>query len=1142
MPPQLLVSTVPDLKDLNRIALDPGRSVVVEAVAGSGKTWLLVSRIVRLLLAGVEPSEIVAITFTRKAAQEMAGRLRNWLYLLATADEAQAREFLLQREIPEAELAAALGRARLLYERFLTAQPPITITTFHSWFLQLLKRAPLEAGALGDVNLAEQTGALVDDAWERFGGQIQREPQSTQAQALDRLFRDYGLDSTRRLLGNFLLRRADWWAYTLGQGDPAGWALERIAAGMDCEPGTDVIGTLMADEALRLALAELVNLLERNTPTDVQLAAAYITVEDSDDAQSWFGAVKTLLLTGSGTLRARKPSGAQAKRLGAPGEARCLELHATLGERVLGACAQLTDQACYRANAAALTCGVALLDAYQTVKAERQMIDYGDIEWHAYRLISVSDHAVYMHYKLDSRYRHILLDEFQDTNPLQWLTLKSWFAAAAEADARPVVFLVGDPKQSIYRFRRAEARLFMDAAAYLRDEFGAPKVLQQQSRRCAPAVIAIVNQLFSAEPEFSGYEPHTAHAAKPGRVEVLPLIRKAASGVTAMTADSGMDGATPAAAGIALRNPLERALEVELDRRREDEAQQLAQRIGLIVECWRIADDESGSRMRPARYRDIMILVKRRTHLAIYEQSLRAAGIPFITSRQGGLLATLEAQDMVALLEFIVSPFADLKLAHVLRSPIFGCTDEDLITLVQAPGDRWWDRLGHLVTQSQSSPAVSRAHALLTGWLAQSDGLPVHDQLDRIYFEGDVMRRYAAAVPRAMRDPVLANLQAFMQRALDTDAGRYPSLPRFLHEVMDLSDASAQEAPDEGIVGDAGDAVRIYTVHGAKGLEAPIVWLLDAAAGQEPGNAYDVMVDWPPEAAAPTHFSLCTKKAEQSTAQQALEQCEAVLVRREELNLLYVAMTRAQQALIVSGCDGKGLEDSWYEKVRSAVRAADGAGALGDDVALAAAYGDSLEDGTCEADAPDASAIVRAGPEAPADPRLNRALPTGVRREAIAGRGQSYGTRFHRLMERYTLAGDGHDREAIQRELGLTEREFRVMSDSAARLLSEPALRRFFDPAQHERAANELAYVDASGEVRRIDRLVEFADEVWVLDYKTGEPTRDPALMASYEEQMQAYAAAVESMFPDKAVKAMLIFSSGAHQTVAIASKTSAGN
>ncbi|HEV7800034.1 MAG TPA: 3'-5' exonuclease, partial [Burkholderiales bacterium] len=431
--------------------------------------------------------------------------------------------------------------------------------------------------------------------------------------------------------------------------------------------------------------------------------------------------------------------------------------------------------------------------------------------------------------------------------------------------------------------------------------------------------------------------------------------------------------------------------------------------------------------------------------------------------------------------------------------------------------------------------ALHCAHALLSGWLAQSDGLPVHDQLDRIYFEADVIRRYAAAVPRAMRDPVLANLHAFMQRALDTDAGRYPSLPRFLHELVDLADASAQEAPDEGIVGDAGDAVRIYTVHGAKGLEAPIVWLLDAAAGQEPGNAYDVMVDWPPEAHAPSHFSVCTKKAEQSACQQRLAESEGVLVRREALNLLYVAMTRAQQALIVSGCDGKGLEDSWYEKVRSAVRAAAGLG-IGDDVALSAAHGDALENTLGKASPLDDAAAAYAQPAMSIDPRMTEALPTGVRHPAIAGRGQHYGTRFHRLMERITVfpSGNGADRAAIQRDLGVADREFTAMWDSATRLLSEPALARFFDPAQYRRAANELAYVDAAGEVRRIDRLVEFAEEVWVLDYKTGEPPKDAALMALYEEQMQTYGAAVAAIVPGKAVKALLIFASGAHQAVAI--------
>ena len=1101
-------------QNVNRIALDPARSVVVGAVAGSGKTWLLVSRILRLLIDGVAPSEILAITFTRKAAQEMATRLRDWLRDLATMDEAQVREFLLARELPESELDDAVRRARPLYERFLTAQPPITIATFHGWFLQLLKRAPLEAGALGDVNLVEQTGALVDEAWQRFGSLVQRDPGSELARALDTLFRGYGLDMTRKLLRNFVMHRAEWWAYTRGQTEPVKWALQRIASEME-DPFGNAAQSGFEDGALKAELDTLAALLARNTPTDINLAQTYRGAGAGGNADIWFDAACELVLKKiDGTMRSRKPSGAQAKRLGRD-EAVMLALHESLGVRLSQLSRLRANQTCYRVNEAALTCGVALVDAYQAVKDERQAIDYGDIEWLAYSLVSHGEHAAHMHYKLDARYRHILLDEFQDTNPLQWLTLKSWFAAAAEAGSQPVVFLVGDAKQSIYRFRGAEARLFDEAALYLKDAFGAARVPQNESRRCAPPVIDVVNILFTAQPDFGDYQHHTAHYAKPGRVEVLPLVPKS---------DRKKDAAAEA---VTLRNPLERALEIEEDLRRETEARQLVERIRELVGAWQLADDRANDGSRPARYKDIMILVKRRTHLGVYEHALRAAQIPYVTSRQGGLLATLEAQDMTALLQFLVAPFADLKLAHVLRSPTFGCTDEDLLALARAHGNTWWERLSSIASEIFAGPALSRAHALLARWLVRSDSLPVHDQLDRIYFEGDVMRRYEQAAPQAMRGSVRANLHAFMQRALDTDAGRYPSLPRFLHELIDLGDAAPQEAPDEGIIGDAGDAVRILTVHGAKGLESPIVWLLEAGAGTEPGEAYEAMIDWPPDAEAPHHFSLCTRKAEHGARQRELAEGEDLLQKREDLNLLYVAMTRAQQALIVSGCDGQGREGSWYEKVRHAVRAAGSVDLVQDDLAASAVYGADL--GARGARGSTAETVQGSPPTV--DSRLSRSVPTGSRRAIVTGRGQRYGTHFHGLLERLTSV-PAPGREAIQRGLGLSDREFEPMWQGAQRLLADPALARFFDDTKYVRAANEVAYVTASGEVRRMDRLVELEAEVWILDYKTGGAPAGAALLAQYEAQLEQYRAVVSGMIRTKPVRAMLLFASGEHREV----------
>ncbi|HSF22357.1 MAG TPA: UvrD-helicase domain-containing protein [Burkholderiales bacterium] len=1110
--------------ELTARALDPAASAVIEACAGSGKTWMLVSRIVRLLLAGASPSQILAITFTRKAAQEMATRLREWLFELATAPDDAVRRFLRDRGVAQSEVEPLLPKARQLYERYLTAQPQITIATFHSWFLQLLRRAPLDAGALGDVNLLEQTSSLVDEAWQLFATAAQRDRESPAARGLDVLFRDCGLDNTRRLLLKFLHRRADWWAYTQGQKDAVGYALARMREDMTVAPDADVIGPLLADEVLASEIAEYATFLSRNTKTDQEYARTL--AGEATDAAGRFESLCSVVLKDDGAPRARKVSEAQEKRLGAHGEARFLELHANLGARLQAACGELNDQASYRFNEAALHCGVALLDAYQRVKGERQVIDYADIEWHAWALVSVSDHAVYMHCKLDARYRHVLLDEFQDTNPLQWLTLECWLAAAAAADSRPTVFMVGDPKQSIYRFRRADARLFGQAARYLEREFGARRLSQDESRRCPPPLIEVVNRLFGAEPAFEGFESHVAHYRdKRGRVEVLPLAL--GDSPPARGGVSRSDGVVGEPAALALRDPLREPLADPEDRRREREAEMLVEKLRVIIGNWRVVDDPVSRAMRPAEYRDVMILVRRRTHLAIYERALREARIPFVTSRQGGLLDTLEAQDIVALLEFLVSPFADLKLAHALRSPVFGCADEDLIALAAAGDGTWWERLQRIAAGACSA-ALKRAHELLARWLDRTDAAPVHDQIDRIYFEADVLRRYAQAVPAAMREAVGANLQAFMQRALDVDSGRYPSLPRFLHELMDLREAPVEEAPDEGMVGDAGNAVRIHTVHGAKGLEAPIVWLLDAAAGQDAGRGYDALVNWPPEARSPSRFSLWARKAEQSAAQRSIAESDEVLAGRENLNLLYVAMTRAQEALIVSGSEGRGRSGSWYEKVRRAVIAQGGGTASEDDMSVAVVHGDDLSRAKASGAKPDAKAAPRAAEAGQrVNARLSGPLPTGERLPVVTGPGARYGTQFHALMDRLT-AGVPAERAAVQRELGLAERDFEPMWAQAQRILAAPELLRFFDPSQYKRASNEVSYMIETGEVRRIDRLVEFDEEMWVLDYKTGDATTaDPALMEQYRAQLAEYCAAMRRLYARRRVNGAIVFADG---------------
>ena len=344
----------------------------------------------------------------------------------------------------------------------------------------------------------------------------------------------------------------------------------------------------------------------------------------------------------------------------------------------------------------------------------------------------------------------------------------------------------------------------------------------------------------------------------------------------------------------------------------------MAEKISAMVGTCQVMDEKTGP--RPAEYRDFMLLVRGRTWLASYERKLRAARIPYLSSRQGGLLDTLECSDLVALLEFLVTPFADLKLAQVLRSPIFGCSDADLMRLVSplrsgfrcVRGDMGRVQAGGSACASwmerSLSPSLQQARSRLQSWQALADRLPVHDLLDRIYFEGEVLARYRSAVPEAMTGAVQANLHAFIELALNMDSGRYPSLARFINEVAALRRAPGQESPDEGLIGDGGNAVRILTVHGAKGLEAPIVWLLDANTAPRNDGGYRVLLDWPPQAPAPQYFALLSHKAEQARAHERHVNEELEHARRENLNLLYVAMTRARQMFIVSGCAEQGRQ------------------------------------------------------------------------------------------------------------------------------------------------------------------------------------------------------------------------------------------
>jgi ATP-dependent helicase/nuclease subunit A len=1076
---------MPDAVLDSTAALDPHASCVVEACAGSGKTWLLVSRMIRLLLAGAKPSELLAITFTRKAAQEMTSRLYAWLEDLALGSDEEVRKFLLDRKLPEAGLDALLPRARALLERVLTAQPGPTITTFHGWFLDLLKRAPLEAGLPWGAPLLEREGQLRDEVRERLFSHWAAAPESPEGAALIALLEDIGESNLHALLAHFIQARSEWQAYTENQADAVGFALEQLKANLHAGLDDDPVAAFWADE-LMTARARRVGLaLEKGSDAERKKGLALRQAAADQDIES----LRRKILKADGGRLASKATKGLLAALASDADA-FLRDYETLETALEAISALQSDQRILNLNRHGLLLGHAYLQAYQQAKSERGVIDFADVEWLGCQLLESEEYAPALNLKLDARYRHLLLDEFQDTNPLQWRALSTWLAEARAADSDMTVFMVGDPKQAIYRFRRGEARVFKAAAEFLQAHFAAVCLANNQTRRLAPAVVKAVNPVFAG----GGFTAH-AHASEnenlPGAVRCLPVSAP----------DNGIAEATED-----LRNPLTTALPEAADKAVHEEARAFACILnGEVIGSWAIRDDGSD---RAVRAGDVMGLVRTRTHLKIYEQALEQEGIPYITSRRGGLLHALEAQDIIALLETLLLPHAELKLAHVLKSPLFACGDDELLQIFPADAARGWDRLMACAIEPACPAALGRAARLLSAWRMQAGILPAHDLLDRIYFEGDVEARYAAAAPRAMRPQISANLRAFMQLALTQDAGRYPSLGGFIRELKSLVD-DAEAAPEEGIAADGENAVRLLTIHGAKGLEAPVVWLLCGSHSSK-GRHHDVLAPWPPQAARPLHFSLYGRKEDRGAFRKDWFAEEEILNAQEEANLLYVALTRAKQGLLVSGDEARNKEGEikhpWLQRVAAA-----------------------WESAGYETDLPPALAAKEEVCAKPSIPMSTQAI--GIRKaEFPSSRASAVGELFHACLEHHAPPGSPRNLSALAGKLGLDADTLAAIEAQARALIARPELDRYFNPARYRRACNELAILDGDGNTQRIDRLVEFEDAIWILDYKTGEESAalpEENLLAQHRLQLERYVAAVTALHPGTPVQAALLLSSG---------------
>jgi len=1031
------------------IACDPRRHVAVEACAGAGKTWMLVSRILRALLAGAQPHEILAITFTRKAAGEMRQRLDGWLAQWRVAPDEKLAMELAARGLPQAD-AAQCEALRGLYAHLLQAGRPVQIRTFHSWFAALLRGAPVSVlQALGlptRFELLEDDQEAVARVWRRFHAAVEREPAARAD--YEASVATYGRFNTLKALDSALSKRVEFaMADAMGVVDDSVQSFGEVFEEFDgVEHPEQMLGQAWVREALHAASAVL------GRAPQASFAAKGRELEEAVTAGHWPGVAAALLTKGQEPRKFNDT-------LAGIDDVRTAQ---SLAQRL---CAALQQHEARQHHQRIARLARLLLQSYAALKREQGWVDMSDVERTAHVLLSDPVLSGWVQERLDQRVRHLLIDEFQDTNAMQWQALHAWLASYAGAGGEgPSVFIVGDPKQSIYRFRRAEPQVFKAAQDFIARDLQGDRLSCDHTHRNAPAVLAAVNAVMEQaerDGQYGGFRPHTTESREAGAVLALPPVPRPTREAQAEAALTWRDSLT-----VPRELPEERL---------------------VALECRQAAAWIAGQLRAGRRPGDIMVMARRRERLSAMEDELRALHIAAQQPEKTDLCEAPEVQDLAALLDVLVSPGHDLSLARALKSPLFSCGDELLVLLAEraraaaqdGPPRAWFE----LLRKAEDLPEELKAIAVrLRQWQRWVNTSPPHDALQAVYDDGDVLARFARSAPAPLRATVLANLQALLGAALQVGGGRYLTPYAFVRALK----AGGIRGPAVA----AANVVRLLTVHGAKGLEAPVVLLLDTDSAPSRPETMGALCEWPGEAPAPWRFAFLASETRPPACSADALAVEQAARAREELNALYVAMTRAEHQLVLSSVvpAHAPAHPTWWQRLQPcatplpAPRAAEPLAApQGDAVTLRVVPGGS---------APVTMEWLRpAPPEGSAESRLGEAM--------------------HRLLETWQGGIGPAQLREVERLFALPPGGADQAAAMAGRILQGEGAWAW-DPAQVDWQGNEVE-LHAGGELLRLDRLVRRRDtgEWWVLDYKSAaEPERQPQLRAQMRRYGEAVAAA----------------------------------
>jgi ATP-dependent helicase/nuclease subunit A len=1109
-----------EIVDKQRQAADPRSSIWVAANAGSGKTHVLVERVLRLLLSGVSPESILCLTYTKAAAAVMRDRVSRRLGKWALLDDTALDRELLEME-GTAPSPEQRRRARTLFAHALETPGGLKIVTIHAFCESVLHRFPLEAKVPFDFSVIEDVEKedMILRARETvLAGGLKGDP--AVAQAVETLF---------ELMSDFQIGGAIDMALAEGR------KLRPVLA--DRQGAKARLRRLVGTGPGRTRAALLQRAVDETLFPPARYAELFAHVPP-DPART-----KNLTLSDKLWALRNRPArglalfGAFLKDDGEPYKDRATTRikHAGLAEAIGNEHDRLADLFVLYKGAALIERSEALLDVlgaisdrYEAEKRARSLLDFDDLIERLGDLLQNEALGPWVQYKLDAGITHILVDESQDTNAEQWAVVRalaSEFFVGDSAVERPrTLFAVGDEKQSIYSFQGADPALFGQSGRDFQIrakqvDLAFDEVRLLTSFRTLRGVLDAVDTVFARAdireavlaPPDAPVLHHTARAEEGGLVTLWPPIQQKEEDV----------------------DPDQWPLEAPKDV--QSAPRQLAEKIADEIRNWLDSKRPLGPRGRAVRADDILILVQSRSML--FGEIIRALvgrGIPTPGADRLAVTSHIGVLDLLALGDVLLNPADDLQLAALLRSPLFDISEEDLFDILQPRPEfaSAWQAL-----EGSDLLSARTAFKQLHRWRGKLDFERPYEFFAEILYADGGLRNFHARLGTEV-DDVFAE---FLQMALAHEQTAQPSLQGFLAALR------ARDVSIKRELAESGGGVRVMTVHGAKGLEAPIVILADATSKPQ-GNQLVRPVIVQNEAPGPLLIHASGKKAHVAQTLE-LRDADERKQRAEYWRKLYVGMTRAEDELYITGAltrQGR-LDGTWYEAVETTLRAH--SEIVLDELGGAKAL-------IYPRERPEPTPVTGAAAAAPiaAPPLSLAAPPKPVQRDIVrpssaftpADRERVFETRLEETVDAEAARKEGTALHALLQHLGkvtpanwpmvidkvlLPESPSRhaAIAEKAVSILTRPDLAGLFAPNSR---AEVPFLVDANRNgvpirlAGRIDRLVVDQDKVLVVDYKSDSvpPTSAEAVPQGYLTQLGLYALVAGQLFPGLAVESAILW------------------